>query len=85
MSALAVVSAIGSLQDYFCTIDASMIGEARRTQIVTDMAYIQPGLTSARGHGAIGIQGSTAYDGFKLYSGSGTITGSIRVYGYAND
>jgi len=28
---------------------------------------------------------SASYDGVSLYVGSGTITGTIRVYGYAND
>ena len=28
---------------------------------------------------------ATAYDGFTVYPVSGTITGTIRVYGYAND
>lgn len=36
------------------------------------------GLTSASG----GVRNTTSYDGFTLFPSSGTITGSVSVYGY---
>ena len=35
-------------------------------------------------HGAFTFDGTTSFDGFTLYSVSGTNTGSIRVYGFKN-
>ena len=33
---------------------------------------------------SFGFSGTTSFDGFTLFPGSGTITGTIRIYGYAN-
>jgi hypothetical protein len=34
---------------------------------------------------SFGFSGTTSFDGFTLFPGSGTMTGTIRVYGYRND
>jgi hypothetical protein len=46
---------------------------------------------SGSGHGSINgallfntVYNTTSYDGFTIYTSSGTMTGTIRVYGYQN-
>ena len=67
---------------------------AARFNIATEV--FTPFLTSATGiinhYGATGISGlatgthtaSTSFDGFTIYPATGTISGSLRVYGYKN-
>ena len=47
-------------------------------------AYIGSPSTTATWNGTLWHSTSTSFDGFSLYTSTGTITGTVRVYGYRN-
>jgi hypothetical protein len=53
-----------------------------RTFGETDTAGFDPGGVSRRTVLALGHETAASYDGFTVYPASGTLTGTIRVYGY---
>ena len=78
----AQVAAAHGTSDYSSTT-VTMFGPALARQTGMTMVTDQTaGYDSYFGSG--GVRNTTAYDGFSLIPGSGTITGSLRVYGYRN-
>ena len=67
--------------DYFCTIDMHSPALAAITYYLSNMYYgPSPAMLLVNGRHNV----ATAYDGFTLIPGSGTMTGKLRVYGLRN-
>jgi hypothetical protein len=61
-------------------LDIYAVAQANPTNIITTMAVV------GKSVGMAGVQHTvtTAYDGITFFGGAGTITGTVRVYGYKN-
>jgi hypothetical protein len=77
---------LGSATTGFSSPLSLSIGSpAIAAQTVISASGMFNGLATAFGHWVVGaFTGTTAFDGFTLYPASGTITGTVRVYGYTN-
>ena len=84
-----VTGANGSGLTTLFTIGSANTGNSSLVQLfnpfesqITSYSYVSRNLSvdSASGGGNMNV--TTSYDGFTIYTASGTITGTVRVYGY---
>jgi hypothetical protein len=57
---------------------------AVQTEVQTNWTNISASVVNSQGNGSANFIATTAFDGFSLIPASGTITGTVRVYGYSN-
>jgi len=57
---------------------------AQQTEVQTNWTNISASVVNSQGNGSANFVLTTQFDGFTLIPASGTITGTVRVYGYSN-
>ena len=57
---------------------------AAQTEVQTNWTNLAAAVVNSQGNGSTGILTTTQFDGFTLLPATGTITGTVRVYGYSN-
>jgi hypothetical protein len=57
---------------------------ANRTFILANIAAVESGVATLGLAGGLGFDATTSFDSFSFIANTGTISGNIRVYGYAN-
>ena len=55
-----------------------------RTNILTQISSIIPGTAPMGSSGTLLFNATTSFDSFSIIASTGTITGTVKVYGYAN-
>ena len=55
-----------------------------RTNILTQISSITPGVAPMGSSGTLLFNATTSFDSFSFIASTGTITGTVKVYGYAN-
>jgi len=58
--------------------------DALRTHILTQIANVNPGVALIGSSGVLTFDANTSFDSFSIIASTGTITGTVKVYGYAN-
>jgi hypothetical protein len=57
---------------------------AAQTEVQTNWTNISSVTVNSQGNGSANFVGTNQFDGFTLFPVTGTITGTVRVYGYSN-
>jgi hypothetical protein len=57
---------------------------AQQTEVQTNWTNISAAVVNSQGNGSANFVQNTQFDGFTLLPATGTITGTVRVYGYSN-
>ena len=55
-----------------------------RTNILTQISSVNPGVAPMGSSGTLLFNATTSFDSFSFIASTGTITGTVKVYGYAN-
>ena len=69
---------------YAATFTFMDVFATQRTSILTQIASVNPGVAVVGNSGSLMFDATTSFDSFSFNASTGTITGTVKVYGYAN-
>jgi hypothetical protein len=58
--------------------------DALRTHILTQISSVDTGVSLVGSSGVLTFDATTSFDSFSIICNTGTISGTVKVYGYAN-
>ena len=73
-----------SSPDYSASFTFMNPFDALRTHILTQIASNDPGVALVGSSGVLTFDATTSFDSFSIICNTGTISGTVKVYGYAN-
>ena len=79
-----IFAGLGNNTGSTATLDVFDPFKVSGTYAIYDGQYRQPDPLQVRIFGSHFFTSAVSFDGFSIYPASGTITGSIRIYGYRN-